>query len=129
MLGAKLLNELASLNQFSYIDTVQFVPGQSITMNFRLWDSELKDRYIPGASAIVKLTLNKTDGTTLEKTATLISADDRSMQSVAITAVESEDIVGGNVVITLDELGDGTKIKKAVIQMALSKVLLDGCAC
>ena len=129
MLGAKLLNESASLNEFSYLDTLEFVPGASIHMVIRLWKTELKDRLIPDGSASVKLTFNKTDGTQLEKTATVVDAGDRSILSVDITDVESEDLVGGNVLVTLDELGDGTKIKKTVIQSALSKIVLDGCAC
>lgn len=130
MLTAKILNSTASLNEFKYLDTLEFMVGSGFRFGFRLFDSQLGERHVPPDTAIVKVTFNKTDGTTLEKTATVIDAGDRSMLYVDITDVETEDLLGGNILFSVDSLGDGTKISKGWIQLALSKVSTSGsCGC
>lgn len=125
MLTAKTLNSSATLNNFKYLSTVNFVPDNKIVFNFRIFDEDVNERYVPPATAIVKVTLNNIDGTTLVLTAAAIDSGDRSMQTVTITQAQSLEILGGNVVFTVDMLGDGTDIAKGVIYSGLSKNLVE----
>jgi hypothetical protein len=125
MRTAKLLNSSASVNQFRYIDTVDFVIGTKLTINFRMFDSQLKERHVPASGAIVTLTFNKADGTTFDATSTVLDSGDRSMRTVVLTTSQTADLLGGNVILTYDILGDGTEIEKSLIQGALSRISLD----
>ena len=74
---ARLINSDASLNNFQEIGSVDYVPGEDKRVAFRLFDEQLGIRYIPGATATVDITIYKSDNTTLDVSATVISADDR----------------------------------------------------
>ena len=79
MINAQLLNSQASLNNYFAIESISYVPGENVKINIKIINPELNIRLIPDASAIVTMTFRKTDNTDLVKTATLIDADDRSM--------------------------------------------------
>lgn len=125
MLIAKILNSSATVNQFKYLDTVQFIGGSNFRFAFRLFDPQLKERYIPGSAAIVKLTFNKCDGTELEKTSTVLDSGDRSMRYIDFSQAETEELLGGNAKLLADLLGDATQIEEGVIESALSRVTTD----
>lgn len=130
MLTAKLLNSHASLNEFKYLDTLEFMVGSPLRMAFRLYDTQHSERHVPADTAIVKVTFNLTDGETLEKTASFIDDGDRSMLVVELTGTETENLMGGNVTFTLDDAGDGSAIVKGWIQLALSKISTSSpCGC
>lgn len=122
MLSARLLNSDASLNNFEYQDAIEFVPGEDKVFAFQLWNKELELRWIPGDSAVVTLTFNKVDGTTLTKTASFINAGDRSLISVTLTDEETPDLLSGNITFTVDVAGDESDLKKGVILNALQRV-------
>lgn len=125
MLTAKILNSSASLNEFRYLNTVEFVPGGEVRFAFRLWDLQLNERHVPPTTAIVTLTFNDTDGNEIDKIATVINAGDISMMYVDLTSAETAILLGGNITFEVDVLGDATKIEKGLIQTALSKVLTE----
>lgn len=125
MLIAKVLNNAASLNNFKEIASLEFVIGEELNLVFRLHDPQVNLRHVPPATAIVNVTFNKTDGTTLEKTASFLDSGDRSMLTVSLTEAETEEILGGNLTFEVDVLGDGTEIIKGLISNALSKIILD----
>ena len=126
MLRARLLNSDAQLNNFIEISTINYVPGEDFVVVFRLFLDQLGIRYVLPATATVEASILNSDGTTLTKAASVISSDDKSMWSFSIADTESDDLAGFNIEITIDVNGDGTNIKKAVIQNALSKTLLSG---
>jgi hypothetical protein len=125
MLTAKILNSAASLNNFKEIASLEFILGEELNLVFRLQDPQFNLRHVPPVTAIVKVTFNNIDGTTLEKTATEVDSGDRSMQTVNLTELETENILGGNISFQVDVLGDGTEIIKGIIYNALSKIILD----
>jgi hypothetical protein len=67
---------------------------------------------------------NNADGTTLEKIASL-NANDRSIATVTLTELETEEVIGGNLLLELDENGDGSLIRKGVVRNALQRFLVD----
>lgn len=124
MLSAVIINEDAELNWFFEIGSADFVPGSTVKLCLQLINEEKELRYIPPETAELTLKFLKTDGSELEKAATLIDADDRSLWTVSLTAEESLEIVGGNVLLSLDILGDGTEIKLGVIENAIRRTSL-----
>ncbi len=128
VLQAKLINSEAALNNFMFIQEAEFVPGGELTVAMALWNSELKIRYVPAATAVVKFTFPTTNAS-IEKTATLITADDRSLVKVAFTAEETEDLTGGNFTFEVDVLGNGTQIIKGYVNQGLSRITAGGSCC
>ena len=120
ILSAKLLNSDASLNSFRYVSSTDFFPGEDKTLKFQIFDQEEQIRYIPGSSAIVTFSFVKTDGTDLDKNASL-NADDRSLATISLSQTETEDLVGGNVMISIDENGDGSVIYKGIAKYVLRR--------
>lgn len=123
-LSAQILNSDASLNSFRVVGSISFIPGEDISASLRLLDTEENIRYIPPATNITTLKFNKTDGTVLEINPTHL-ADDRSIMQFSLTQAQTEELVGGVISFELDELGDGTQIKKGFLFNALSKLTED----
>ena len=128
MLNAKILNSQASLNNFNVLGSLDFMLGDAFTMAFRLFDPQLKDRFVPPNTAIVTLTFNNLDTTTFTKVATVIDALDNSMLKVALSSTDTAQLLGGNVKFTVDLLGDGTQILNGLMYNPLRKVITD-CSC
>lgn len=124
MLGAVIINEDAELNWFFEIGSLDFVPGSDVKLRLRLDDKSKHLRYIPPVAAELTLKFLKTDGSELEKSASLIDADDRSLWKVDLTAAETEDLVGGNILISLDVNGDASEIKLGVIENGMRRISL-----
>ena len=128
MLTANVLNGDASLNSFIIIGSASFLPGEALTLVFRLIDSDKNLRYIPPIDSVITFSFEKTDGTDLQKSVTLSAGyefeRDLSMIKIEFTSSETEELVGGNVLFDLDLGGAGT-IRKGLIQAALSKELID----
>jgi len=122
-MNAILLNSEASLNNFIQIGSVSYSPGEAVKVAFRLINDQLDIRLIPGATATVSVDIANADGTTTTKSATVISADDRSMWSIDLDTTDTQNISGSNMEITLT---DGADIKKAIVFNGLIKQLLSG---
>lgn len=118
----RMLNSEATLNNFNYLSAINFVTGTAITLKMQLFDEDLQLRYIPPITANVSFLFNYSDGTILTKTGTP-EADDRSIQTVTISALESAKLIGGNIKISIDVLGDGTDVRKGVGINSLTRVL------
>lgn len=132
MLTGNILNSTATLNNFTLITTKTFIPGDQFKLVIQLFDSELDLRYIPPSTTLHTFVFNNVDGSTLTKVDAdmTVFADDRSLISINISAVESMTLQGGNFTFFLDLLGDGTQISKGIVQLGLSR-LIDGgdCGC
>jgi hypothetical protein len=126
MIKAKLLNSEASLNDFFYVGSVEFVPGENVTFALQIFLSEKNIRYIPPVAAELTLTFIDKDGVDVVKTAAVIDADDRSMWSVDLSQAETEVLAGQTVSGELDVNGDGTIIYKFVLQNSLIRINLSG---
>ena len=122
MITANCINEGATLNNFNYLSAINFVTGTKLTIKMILMDDDLNLRFIPPSTAIVSFVFNNSDGTTLTKVSTG-DTDDRSMRTVTITAAESAVLIGGNIKISIDMLGNATDIRKGVAVNALTRVL------
>lgn len=120
-LTAKILNADATLNFWLVLDSLDFIPGTEVDVKLRIFNPDMQDRYVPPSTTIMTVEFLKSDGTTLSKTMTL-NADDRSIASVTLQEAETEDLIGGNLLFTLDLLGDGSKLMKGVISNGLRTI-------
>lgn len=132
MLSGQILSSDTTLNDFDVLDTKNFIPGEAFTLFFRVTNPEKDDlRYVSPATAKITVTINKNDLTTIVKdsdgTDVAFLAGDFSIVSVAISATESVDVLGGNFKFELDLLNDGTQIIKGTVKQGLSKVLDGDC--
>ena len=121
MYTARILNNSATLNYFQEMSAAEFVPGENLTLIFRLHQPDINLRYIPNSSAIVTFTFNLSDGTTLDVVG-VPNSDDRSIMTISISAANSALLLGGNVPFEIDMTGDGSNIKKGLIQNALQRI-------
>lgn len=135
MLKIKVLKEQLTLNNFSYTEQKEYVPNLPFTLKVQIIDSETLQRLIPGTTAKTNAIFQKRDGTSLTKAMSMIfNPDDRSMWTVDISAVESNDIIGGNVEFRLDfngsstniNLSDSTDLRVGMGFSILAKVIFDG---
>lgn len=117
-LTAKILNPEASLNFWLVLNSIDLIPGTQVDVVLRLFNPDMQDRYVPPATTIMTVEFMKADGTTLTKTLSL-NADDRSIASVTLEEADTADLIGGNLLFTLDLLGDGSKLMKGVISNGL----------
>jgi len=126
MLTGVIINKEASLNNFKEIGSVSFIPGEQILVNFRVYDQDNDIRYVLPATADVVLTFNLVDGESLSKTASIIDSQDLSMWSVELSEIETQNLLGGNSQFEIDVLGDGSVVKKGIINNGLQRVVT-GC--
>lgn len=127
MIKAKVLNSDAVLNNYKEIGSLEFINGEQKTLNIQLFETELNLRYVPPTTCVVTLLFNKSDGTTLSKTASVLDSGDRSLRTVSLSESETTTLIGGNVQISLDILGDATEIRKGIILNALVRIVEGAC--
>jgi hypothetical protein len=126
MIKAKLLNQDASLNDFIYVGSIDFIPGENVTVALQIFLSEKGIRFVPPADATMTLTFIDSDGADIVKTAAVIDADDRSMWKVVLTQEETETLAGQNIEGKLDLEGDGVTIYFFLIPNAIIRNNLAG---
>ena len=122
MLQANILNSDASVNNFKVVPGVDFMLGNSFNLVFQIIDPNTGNRFIPPSTAVVKVTLYNFDTTTIVKTTSLLSTDDRSIQVISLASTDTTQLYGGNLTFTVDLLGDGTQILYGLIYQALNKI-------
>lgn len=127
MIKAKVLNSDAVLNNFKEIGSLEFINGEQKTLNIQLFETELNLRYVPPTTCIVTLTFNKSGGTTLSKVAGVLDSGDRSLRTVTLSEIETATVIGGNVQISLDILGDASEIRKGIILNAMVRIVEGAC--
>lgn len=117
----KILNSDAELNSYKEIGSLDFMPGSDIKLVMMLFNSQEGLRYVPGEAAIITLFIpsNTSD---LEKTATFLDSGDRSLIYVDLSQAETEDLTGGNLTFSVDELGDGSIIHRGYASLALRRI-------
>jgi len=129
------LASVVSVNSFRAVEAQSFIPGENLTLNFQLRNVEEDIRFIPlDPAAIITLKFITSDEAAatpnvLIKTATDITAFDLSLITVSFTQIETGVLLGGVIELTIDELGDGTSIKKAVLRGALTREVISGEGC
>lgn len=126
MIQAKLLNSNASLNDYTYLGSIDFIPGENITVAFQLFDAQRGTRFVPPSAATITCTMIDVDGNDITKTAAVVSADDRSMWNFTLAQNESAVLAGMNIEGSLDLNGDGTVIYIFLIQNVLVRTNLSG---
>ncbi len=127
MITAKLLNSDAKLNNFIELDKMDYVPGVTLVIVIRLFDSQLDIRRVsPATSEIQMKFLKSSDNTFLVKTAAVVDALDRSMWKVTLTPAETNDLASGNIQVEEDVLNNDTDVRITVIYSALAKQIFSG---
>jgi len=127
MIAVKLLNSDATLNNFTEQGTLPYMPGENLDVVLRIFNAQRDTRFIPvdPAAEVTFIFMNK-DGTALEKEATVLDALDRSMWKVTLSQAETENLAGSNIQVKLDETGDGTSVRLAVIYSILTRLSISG---
>lgn len=126
MITANLINSNATLNDFSPLDSIAFVPGENLTIAIQISDDQKGIRFIPPVAATLTMTFTDSDSNNFDKPGTKIDADDRSLWKVDLSQDETETLAGQNIIVTLDVNGDGTVIYKAFIANAIIRTNLSG---
>lgn len=94
LLSARMLENVASVNDFNYVDQVRFTQGDALFVYFQLVDLN-KDvnnqpsgkRFMPASGATLSVEVNTiNDATTLTKIATQPYANDTSIWRIQILA-------------------------------------------
>jgi len=111
------------LNSHSLGKVFRFASGQTARVILRLWQADKKIRYIPDQTAVITVDLKRSDNTILTKTCAFTFTDDRSIVEFELSALETSQIIGQNLVVKIVE---GLDTKFAVLQFGLQKVILDG---
>ena len=94
-----------------------------LTLNFQLHDQQLNLRYVPPATAVVKVTFNNADGTTFQKTGSFIDPLDQSLIKVQLVQADMAQLLDGNLNFTVDVLGDGSNVINGIIYCALQQII------
>lgn len=136
MLKIKLINEQATLNNFSFVENKEYLVGQPLSILIQVQDSETKQRLIPATNANLSATFQKRDGTEMVIAGTMLfSPDDRSMWKIDLNSTQVGDLVGSNFRVDLDfngsavappVLSTSTNLKTGMAYNVLSKVTFDG---
>lgn len=135
MLKIKLLNEQLTLNNFDYLEIKDYIPNLPLNLKIQILDSETTQRLIPATSAKLIAIFQKRDSTELTINGSMIfNPDDRSMWLIALTAVQTNDIIGSNVLIKLDfngsstlpDLSDSTDLRAGMAYSILGRITFDG---
>jgi hypothetical protein len=128
MLTIALLNENAQLNDYSIVETKDYIPNLPLKLNIQIGDNETGLR-------LMNLIFQNSDGTELTKAAAaMFNPADMSMWTVSLTASESNAIVGSNFQVVLDmagdstlpDLSDATDLRSGMAYSKLSKITFDG---
>lgn len=123
MLTLDIVSKNPTLNTFVLSQSLQFASGEDVKVIMRLFQPDLKIRYVPSNSAVITVDLKKSDGTILTKTCAFTFADDRSIIEFSMSAAESALVISQNLVA---KIVDGGNTQYAVLQYGLQKVITDG---
>lgn len=124
ILKLQMLNEDATLNNFQDIGSAQFVPGHALTLVMRLMQTQRDLRYVPDAAATMEITFQLSDGSELTKSLSFLDAGDRSLLEVELTDVETELLIGQNLVV---EVTEPSGVSVAALPMALQNAHAQTC--
>jgi len=123
ILSANIINHDALLNNFSIQGpSISFFPASTVNFSLQLMDPIKNIRYVPPSTAAITFTFNNSDFTTFTQTSTFIDIGDRSLININLTPTQTALMVGGNLLFTVDVLGDGTQIINGLIYNGLSYV-------
>lgn len=135
MLKVKLINEAATLNNFSFLEIKEYIPNLPLSIKIQIMDSEANLRLIPGTTAKLNATFQNQDGGELVVAGVMLfNPDDRSLWHINLTSVQSNQIVGSNFRIDLDfngssvdaDLSDSTDLRSGMGYSLLGKITFDG---
>jgi hypothetical protein len=126
LLSARMLNNVASVNAFSWTDEVEFTQGDATDIYFQLIDATLDKpvygfkpggrRYMPAAAATLSVTINNIDdAVAITRIAVQPFAQDPSIWRVSV--LNSDKIVGTcALMLALNETG---KLTTGILQSAV----------
>lgn len=128
MIKIQLINSEASLNSFFNVGNYIYVPGENLSIAFRLFHLERDIRFVavnPAATITVSFPI-KSSTTPLSIVATEIDALDRSMWAISLTPAQTLDLSGSNMEVLYNSDGAGALVYKTVARSALTRTILSG---
>lgn len=127
MISVKLVNDQATLNNYTFEEVKEYVGGEAFSVRFEIFDPQTGNRLIPGSAATLNVIVQNSDGTfSTIAAAMMFSPDDRSFWQVDFSTVDSTNLVGANFKVVLDFLGDTTDIRTGMAYNVLGKITFDG---
>lgn len=125
MLILKVLNAQATVNDFEEYTSFDFIPSTDIVLTLRVHDTVTGLRRILNSDDTLSLALTKSDNTTLTLVPTFPFTADRSIIQVTITDVQSADLLGGSITLTITD--NAGLISKAVGANLLNRIIEGDC--
>jgi hypothetical protein len=127
MVNIQLVNKAAELNNYKYIQVIEFIPGEVLKINFQIQDPELGIRIMCGNAATMIATFMQNDGTEFTVNPTLLfSPGDNSIWTVTLDSAQTMVLVGNNFKISVDILGDTTDVRQGIANNVIAKFLFEG---
>jgi hypothetical protein len=127
MLTGQLLNSQATINQYTEISNVSFVPGSSVTVILQMIQDQLNIRYFEdNANATIEFTFPGSNGNDVVKAGTF-PFNDRSIIKCVLDSTDTENLQGGNFTFKIDVNGDGTQILQGFVNNGLTRQLVGAC--
>lgn len=137
MLTIALINQAATLNNYSTVGVVDYIANLPFKINFQIGDEETGNRIMPTVSAKCICIFQQRDATlgNITKNATsMFNPQDMSMWTVPLTAADSTNIVGSNFQVfvdfngdsTLPDLSDASLLLSGMAYNAVEKTTFDG---
>ena len=125
MLLADILSSNTTLNNFTVINALEFIPGDTLNLVFRLKQSQRTDglRYIPVTDATLTVTIPNKDCTVTTLTAAAL-VQDTSIWSVVLTPTVTAAIAGGSFTFALTEgVSPNQVVTQGVVEGGLQMVI------
>jgi hypothetical protein len=120
-LSLQILNSDCSLNAFFIYKSFSFIGGEDITFRFRLWQPQKNIRFVVSDTATVTVEFQKSDGTTINKTALAPFSEDKSIWEVTLSDTETSEVISQNLAVKLQ---DGSNTSYAILQGAIQRTTL-----
>ena len=135
-LGVKLLNRGATVNSFSYEDTVTLYQGESLNLYFQLFDADQDLRYLAetGATVYVEIAryadyygtisnIRETQDWSVRRYATQPFSGDLSVWYLPLTTTDTTNMMSSNIRFTLTET---SAVSKFLLKQALEVIPKEG---
>lgn len=133
MLVARVASSDATINNFKYLASLRYIPGEQTRLVITLIQEDKDNlRYMVPDVGTVSVMLSLSDGSTLTKTMSPLSnvspaGTDRSTWFVDLEETETADLLGGNFLFMIDVLGNASEIIKGWVQNGLSRIITGAC--
>jgi hypothetical protein len=127
MFTGKVLNSEATLNQYTSLSAVSFIPGSAFRFVFQMIDDQTGLRHVFPEDAVIKIQINNIEDEKDEFETEAVDEGDRSMRFVDLTEEDTLELNGGNIFYTVTIPGSPDVVYKGYLANPLAKSVEGGC--